>query len=389
MMLIDDPARIDTALDSRSISFENPSGGRGQGGSAARGRKGAASRLIASGETVVLADIAGPGRVRHVWMTFPPGPPEAMRSVWMEVYYEGLDEPSISVPCLDFFALPHGRPTPYFSALTSAQEGRGLNAYFPMPFNRRVRIEVTNSNPRPLAFYYQIDYTLEKIDPDAGHLHVMFRRENPTTLKQDFLVAGGLKGPGRFLGCAVGIRVLRDDMLWYGEGEFKIYRDGDHALPTYCGTGLEDYVGSAWGMGQFAALYAGVPVNIAPPEQKEAKVGQAMPDFVGFYRWHLVDPIIFHDSFTATIQQIGVVGILKGHEEITHQYEVAGAGWQIGGAKFKDGPYAGAGLAERRDDYCATAFLYCREPQPVPRLNIQAALADIGLRPYEPPPKTL
>jgi len=30
----------------------------------------------------------------------------------------------------------------------------------------------------------------------------------------------------------------------------KIYRDGDTALPTYNGTGLEDYVGSAWGMGQ-------------------------------------------------------------------------------------------------------------------------------------------
>ena len=32
--------------------------------------------------------------------------------------------------------------------------------------------------------------------------------------------------------------------------EVKIYRDGDDALPTYCGTGLEDYVGTAWGMGQ-------------------------------------------------------------------------------------------------------------------------------------------
>jgi hypothetical protein len=80
---------------------------------------------------------------------------------------------------------------------------------------------------------------------------------------------------------------------------------------------------------------------------------------------------------------------LKGHEEITHRYEVAGAGWQIGGPKFKDGPYSGAGLAERRDDYCAAAFVYCREPQPVPRLNIHAALADIALRPYEPAPKTL
>ena len=63
-----------------------------------------------------------------------------------------------------------------------------------------------------------------------------------------------------FLGCVVGVRVLPDDMVWYGEGEFKFYRDGDDALPTICGTGLEDYVGTAWGMGQHAAPYQGAPL---------------------------------------------------------------------------------------------------------------------------------
>ena len=43
------------------------------------------------------------------------------------------------------------------------------------------------------------------------------------------------------------------------------------------------------------------------------------------------------------------------------------------------------GIAERVDDYCATAFVYCREPQPVPRLDVDAALADIERRDYEQP----
>ena len=38
--------------------------------------------------------------------------------------------------------------------------------------------------------------------------------------------------------------------------------DGDAALPPYCGTGPEDYVGSAWGMGQHAAPYGGVPIVV-------------------------------------------------------------------------------------------------------------------------------
>jgi hypothetical protein len=59
------------------------------------------------------------------------------------------------------------------------------------------------------------------------------------------------------------------------------------------------------------------------------------------------------------------------------------------------GPNAGAelpadtivGLAERSDDYSAAAFVYCQDPQPVPRLNVAAAIADIGLKEYEPRPQ--
>ena len=40
----------------------------------------------------------------------------------------------------------------------------------------------------------------------------------------------------------------------------KVYRDGDDELPTICGTGLEDYVGSAWGMGAHNAPYGGAPL---------------------------------------------------------------------------------------------------------------------------------
>ncbi|MBI1210789.1 MAG: DUF2961 domain-containing protein, partial [Alphaproteobacteria bacterium] len=226
MSLFGDPARIDTSLDCRSISFENPTGARGAGGTAASGRKGEPNRRIAAGEKVVLADIDGPGRVRHIWMTFRRAPPEEMRAVTLEVFYDGRSEPSISVPCLDFFGLPHGRMTHCVTALTAVQEGRGLNAYFPMPFAKYLRVELTNAGKRPILFYYQIDYTLQPMAADAGYLHVSFARENPTTSKRDFTIAHGIKGPGRFLGCVVGVRILPDDMVWYGEGEFKFYRDG-------------------------------------------------------------------------------------------------------------------------------------------------------------------
>lgn len=378
------PAYIDPSIDSRAVTFENPSGARGSGGTAYGGRKGAPNRLLEPGERVVLADLTGPGVIRHIWMTWLPAPPERMRALVLEVFYDGSSAPSVSVPCLDFFGLPHGRPVPYHSALTAAHEGRGFNSYIPMPFRGAVRVEIANTASRRTLLYYQIDYTLQReLSPSLGYLHVTFRRENPTTLRRDFVIAAGLRGPGRFLGCNVGVRVI-DRAAWYGEGEVKVYRDGDTELPTICGTGLEDYVGSAWGLGAHCAPYAGAPLIVGPGADA-GSAPAANPDFVGFYRWHLPDPIMYERDVRVTIQQIGVMSFFAGQEQEMADYArtnpPAGAGW----IRNASPSLLAWGLAERVDDYCGTAYVYCAEPQPVAALDVGAALADIGRRPYESP----
>ncbi len=380
-----DPSHIDTTQRPRAITFENPTGAPAAGGAAAHGRKGAPSRTIGAGERVTLADIEGPGTIRHLWCTFPPARPERMRALVLEVFYDDAPDPSISVPLLDFFAITCGRPRPFTSALASAQEGRGFNAYYPMPFDRRVRVELVNGSPKPAIFYFQIDYTLGAVDPIAGRLHVTFRRENPTTLGQDFTISDDVRGPGRFLGCAVGIRTI-DPARWYGEGEVKIYLDDDLASsasgrPTICGTGLEDYVGSAWGMGPHHALYGGAPLDVRAPGSTAGMSG--LPDFVGFYRWHVPDPIVFADRLRVTIQQIGMNLFLAGQEPERDSYlatnPLAGNGW------FEPTPPGTCGMAlfERVDDYSAAAFVYCRDAQPVRRVEIAVAIADLDRREFE------
>ncbi|MET0904110.1 MAG: glycoside hydrolase family 172 protein [Acidimicrobiales bacterium] len=376
------PAFIDTRLDSRASTFENPTGARGAGGTAHGGRKGAPSRRIEPGERVVLADLEGPGVVRHIWLTVPPARPERMRALTLEVRYEGRSDPSISTPVLDFFGLPHGRPVAYHSILTTAQEGRGFNSYLPMPFRERIEIAFTNHSEKATTLYYQVDYTLQpEVPAELGYLHVAFRRENPTVQQRDFVITEGLKGPGRFLGCSVGVRVI-DHANWYGEGEVKVYRDGDADLPTICGTGLEDYVGSAWGMGQHDAPYAGAHLVLSS-QGKEAEGMGTQPDFVSFYRWHVPDPIMFERDLKVTIQQIGAMFFVQGQEAEKDAYDqtnpVAGEGWQT------DGPpgLLAWGICERVDDYSCTSYVYCQEPQGVPPVVVGAAVADIERRPYE------
>ncbi|MFO0689599.1 MAG: glycoside hydrolase family 172 protein [Myxococcota bacterium] len=396
-MVWSDPSRIDLSLESRSVSFENPTGARAAGGAAHGGRKGAPFRELAAGERVVLADLEGPGTIRHVWLTIPPAPPERMRAVRLEVFYDGLDVPSISVPVVDFFGAPLGRPVPLVTALSAIQEGRGFNAYYPMPFERRVRVELVNESTNRLLLYYQIDYTLDRgadkldrgaaaLDPhsaperEPSYLHVAYRRENPTTQKRDFVIFEGLRGPGRFLGSVVGIRVRQDELFaWYGEGEVKMFFDGEGPLPTICGTGLEDYVGTAWAMGPHQTPHAGVPFEIRDP----ARPDRRMPDLTGFYRWHLADPIVFRESLRVTIQQIGAVFVLPGEEAkraaIDAGHPVAGTGWRRSQGAFP----ADWAIAERSDDYCAAAFAYCRTPQAVRRYASEEATAQVERLPYE------
>lgn len=141
-----------------------------------------------------------------------------------------------------------------------------------------------------------------------------------------------------------------DHAHWYGEGEVKAYRDGDIDLPTVCGTGLEDYVGTAWGMGAHHAPYGGAPL-VRGPQAEGASGMAALPDLVGFYRWHLPDPIMFERDLRVTIQQIGAIsfGADEAHERAAYERTnpPAGAGWQTLGA---DGE-ATWGIAERVDDY--------------------------------------
>ena len=56
-----------------------------------------------------------------------------------------------------------------------------------------------------------------------------------------------MKGRGRYLGANIGVIADREryGQTWWGEGEVKVYLDGDTELPTLCGTGTEDYIGTA------------------------------------------------------------------------------------------------------------------------------------------------
>ncbi|HEX8986202.1 MAG TPA: DUF2961 domain-containing protein, partial [Bryobacteraceae bacterium] len=100
-------------------------------------------------------------------------------------------------------------------------------------------------------------------------------------------------GEGRFLGVHFGVIANPEITGWWGEGEVKMYVDGDTALPTLAGTGAEDYIGTGWGQGVFSNRYQGCLLA-------DGKQGR-----YASYRYHIPDPVYFHQDLRVTIQAMG------------------------------------------------------------------------------------
>lgn len=333
--LVHEPYKLETGLISRSISFENPTGAPGAGGKAASqlgpGRKGSPSRSIKPGEEVQLCDIEGPGTIRHIWLTTARDP-AAQRALLIRAWWDDQEHPSIECLVGDFFGFAHGKIMPYHSAVHSVGSTGGRNIWLPMPFVERAKITFVNEGDKTVPLFYQIDYTIaDEHSPGVGRLHVLFRRENPTTEKKDFELLPERENKGRFIGSVIGVRNLHPER-WWGEGEVKVFMDGDTEFPTICGTGSEDYVGLAWGIQQTPFRYNGCSLNKSPEGVKE--------HYISMYRWHLPDPIAWQNRARITIQQIA---------------------WQNG-------------LVETSDDWSAATFWYEPVPSaPLPEIPDAAA----------------
>jgi len=291
----------------RSITAENPGGEVGAGGQASSNlgpeRKGRPCIPIGSGETETIADVDGPGEIRHVWITVPDetdGGDHVLRAYW-----DGEDDPSIEVPLGDFFCNGHAtRCTVNSEPIVVAPSG-GFNCYLPMPFREHATITVESEHPEEIrGFFYQIDYAVGVDLKDSAYLHAQWRRENPTTRGEDHTILDGVEGRGQYVGTYLAWTALSDG--WWGEGEVKFYLDGDEEYPTICGTGTEDYVGGAWcfrtgdGPETYSTPYLGYPFRDPGGD------GQGHPPRHGLYRFHVPDPIRFEEDLRVTVQGIGL-----------------------------------------------------------------------------------
>ena len=303
----------------RSISPENFSGEKGRGGMADPADKdkpntanasNAARDLgkgwkvnpfvrIKAGETFTMAEIDGPGAIQHIWMT----PTGNWRFSILRIYWDDETEPSVECPVGDFFGMGWNVYSPLVSSAICVNPGSAFNSYWVMPFRKKCRITMENINDTDqMTLYYQIDYTLTDVPADAAYLHAQFRRQN-TNETSDYTIIDGIKGKGHYVGVYMAWGVNNNG--WWGEGEIKLFMDGDKEFPTICGTGTEDYFCGSYNFDregkytEFCTPYSGLHQVIRPDGTYKSQ------QRFGLYRWHIRDPVRFEKDLKVTIQDLG------------------------------------------------------------------------------------
>lgn len=283
--------------------------------------------VVQPGEERTLAEIKGPGCVKHIWMTLgfhPDGkavpiPSAYPRRLLMRAYWEGNKEPSVEAPVGDFFGLGHGLLKDFWSLplQMSPSEGKAMNSWWPMPFRESGRITITNECEVPACVFFYIDYEMYPTwDEELAYFHVQWRRENPT---QGYGDAPGVsvvrdiwgdpnhgdgnyvildtQGDGIYCGCHLDIDCFgREKNDWYGEGDDMIFIDGEPWPPSLHGTGTEDYFNTAYcPRTEFSTPYHGL-ILYSGTEKWPWKGKNSV------YRYHIEDPIRFKKSVKVTIE---------------------------------------------------------------------------------------
>lgn len=86
-------------VQSRWASAENWRGEKGVGGQAGQGRKGSAWFPLKAGQQQTLAEVTGTsGMVRRIWCTIRDRSPQMLRSIRLDIYWDGAATPAVSAP---------------------------------------------------------------------------------------------------------------------------------------------------------------------------------------------------------------------------------------------------------------------------------------------------
>jgi len=170
---------------------------------------------------------------------------QALRSTVLSIKFD--DKETVWCPLGDFFGSGVGL-NPYRSWYAWVGGDGIMVSLWSMPFRESVEVSLTNYGDQDVRMIHHAFLTAPyQWDDRSMYFHADWRQQREIetvrgngTMDWNYIK---LKGRGVFVGDVLSI--LNRNPAWWGEGDEKIYVDGE-TFPSHFGTGTEDYYGYAW-----------------------------------------------------------------------------------------------------------------------------------------------
>lgn len=246
------------------------------------------SKTLAPGESLEFWQDEGAGLLASFCIRIDDPPPagamsaDFLRSLRLQMYWDGSAEPSVDVPLGDFFCNPY-----YFRSYTSLPLGLVDGTFvcrFPMPYQRGARCVLKNISKTPVSISAGALGNRDGTGGLSRKFHAVWRASKTSGRPLPIMEASG---SGHYVGCF--LSAIGQDGSWtILEGDEYLKPDPGEQ-PPQLGTGLEDYFNGAY---YYTSLFD-LPFH-GLIEKGAMRTDQ--------YRLHMLEAVPFNKSFEAGIE---------------------------------------------------------------------------------------
>ena len=207
------------------------------------GKKITEQRVIEPGREFTLELPKGPAAVRALELSLKADDmSKALRALAIRISFD--NEETVVSPVGDFFGSGKGL-NELKSWYRTVNKNGFMNCRWVMPFQNSARITIVNYGKQPATVRLSVATGDWNWDQNSMRFHANWHSQYPIPTRpfKDWNYIT-ITGKGMYVGDA--LSVYNPTQEWWGEGDEKIYVDGE-SFPSIFGTGTEDYYGYSWG----------------------------------------------------------------------------------------------------------------------------------------------
>jgi hypothetical protein len=225
------------------------------------------ARVLDTDESGAWTD---PARAHNAW-----------RSLLLDISFDG--EPSIRTPLGDFFGSGPG-VNPYENLFFTVDRSGLMTSRLLMPFRKSMALSLTNAGRVAYAVELAMQVGRSAFTARSGHLRAQWgtiNRDSWPPFDTNVITAAG---EGKVVGTVY--EIANPVLVWWGEGDQKIYVDGE-TYPSTFGTGTEDDYGFAYGYNE----------PFTRPYHAQTRVdGPWSGGHISLNRWYVLDALPFRSA---------------------------------------------------------------------------------------------